>query len=292
MPRPRAKDLIGCHVSTAGGLHEAPARADAMGASAMQLFTANQRQWKAPVVTDELAARFRAALAASRVALVMSHASYLVNLASPNSEVRAKSLATFVEELRRCTKLGIPLLNFHPGAHVGAGEEAGIRLVADAMCAALDAVPDSPTRLLVELTAGQGSSIGHRLEHVAAILARVKAPKRTGICIDTAHVYAAGYDIKSPKGYDAFLREVGATVGLSAVAAVHVNDSKTALGSHVDRHEQLGLGTLGKAFFRRLLSDRRLRSIPLVLETPDEEQYAAEIALLRKLRGAGGRSSA
>jgi deoxyribonuclease IV len=288
MPRPRPKDLIGCHVSTAGGLHEAPARADAMGASSMQLFTANQRQWKAPVVTDALATRFREALAASHVALVMSHASYLVNLASPNGDVRAKSLATFVEELRRCTKLGIPLLNFHPGAHLGSGEETGIRLVADAMCAALDAVPHGPTRLLVELTAGQGSSIGHRLEQVAAILARVKAPERTGICIDTAHVYAAGYDIKAPEGYEAFFRGVAATVGLQAVSAVHVNDSKTALGSHVDRHEQLGQGTLGRAFFRRLVQDRRLRAVPLVLETPDEEQYPTEITLLRKLRASAG----
>jgi deoxyribonuclease-4 len=284
MPRTRASDLIGCHVSAAGGLHEAPARADAMDARSMQVFTANQRQWKAPVLTDELATRFREALAGSRVALVMSHASYLVNLANPQSDVRGKSLATFVEELRRCTKLGIPLLTFHPGAHLGAGEDAGIRLVADAMCAALDVVPDGPTRLVVELTAGQGSSIGHRLEQVAAILELVKAPARTGICIDTAHAYAAGYDIKSPEGYEAFVGRLDATVGLPAVAAVHVNDSKTALDSHVDRHEQLGEGTLGKAFFRRLVNDRRFSGIPLVLETPDEERYAAEMAMLRELR--------
>lgn len=284
MKKTRASDLIGCHVSTAGGLHEAPPRADGLGASAMQIFTANQRQWQAPVLTDAQAERFRAARAASKVKAVMSHASYLVNLASPKDDVRDKSLATFVTELRRCTALGIELLNFHPGAHLGAGEEVGIRLVSDAMCAALDAVPESKTRLVVELTAGQGSSIGHRVEQVAAILARVKAPGRTGVCIDTAHVYAAGYDIREAEGYEELFRSIAATVGLAAVAAVHVNDSKSAHGSHVDRHEELGRGTLGRAFFKRLVNDPRLRAVPLVLETPDEERYAAEIALLRKLR--------
>ncbi|MBN2360039.1 MAG: deoxyribonuclease IV [Deltaproteobacteria bacterium] len=286
MPRTRPLDWIGCHVSTGGGLHTAPARADAMGAAVMQIFTANQRTWRAPPLTAEGVAQYRQALAASSVRLVMSHDSYLINLASPKPDVAEKSLAAFVEEYRRCTLLGIPLLNFHPGAHLGAGEEAAIELVAAGMRTALADQPESATRLVVELTAGQGSNIGCTLEQVAAILDDAAAPDRSGVCVDTAHVYAAGYDIKSEAGYRKFFADFERAIGLDKLVAFHLNDSRSALGSHVDRHEFIGEGALGRGFFRRLVRDRRFADVPMFLETPDEERYAEEIKLLRRLRRA------
>jgi deoxyribonuclease-4 len=254
----------------------------------MQVFTANQRQWQAPVLTDAAVEAFRSALASSNVRVVMSHASYLVNLASPTEGVREKSLAAFAEEFRRCSRLGIPLLTFHPGAHLGAGEEQAIGLVADGMLRTLEVDRTSATKLVVELTAGQGTNIGHRLEQVAAILARVAAADRTAVCVDTAHVYAAGYDIRDEAGYQQFFRDFDQAIGLGRLAALHVNDSKVAHGSRVDRHEELGKGALGREFFERLVRDERLLGVPMMLETPDESRYAAEIALLRKLRAAGG----
>jgi deoxyribonuclease IV len=282
----RVLDWIGCHVSTLGGLHTAPARADAMGAAVMQIFTANQRTWRAPALTEALVVLFRQALVASGVRLVMSHDSYLINLASTNPDVAEKSLAGFVEEYRRCSALGIPLLNFHPGAHLGAGEEAAIELVAAGMRAAFADQPDSATKLVVELTAGQGTNIGHTLEQVAAILDDAGAPDRCGVCVDTAHVFAAGHDVKSEAGYVKFFADFDRVIGLEQLVAFHVNDSKSELGSHVDRHEFLGEGQLGREFFKRLVSDPRFFEIPMFLETPDEERYPDEIKLLRRLRKA------
>jgi len=279
-----ARDLIGCHVSTAGGLHQAPARADELGASVMQIFTANQRTWKAPALSDEQVSAFREALDASSVSVVMSHDSYLINLANPTEEMRARSMAAFLAEYERCTRLGIPLLNFHPGAHLGEGEERAIALVADGMKRTLDALPDSGTMLVVEATAGQGTNLGHRLEHLAAILEAVSAPERTGVCIDTQHVFAAGYDLKSERGYLAFFKQLDQLVGLDRLVGFHVNDSKTALASRVDRHEELGKGELGKTALARLARDKRFFKVPMFLETPDDERYAAEIKLLRKWR--------
>lgn len=284
MAKQRALDWIGCHVSTLGGLHTAPARADAMGAAVMQIFTANQRTWRAPALTEALVVLFRQALVASGVRLVMSHDSYLINLASTNPDVADKSLAGFIAEYRRCSALGIPLLNFHPGAHLGAGEEAAIELVAAGMRAAFADQPDSATRLVVELTAGQGTNIGHTLEQVAAILDDAGSPERSGVCVDTAHVFAAGYDVKSAAGYAKFFADFDRVIGLKKLVAFHVNDSKSELGSHVDRHEMLGEGQLGHAFFERLVSDPRFFEIPMFLETPDEERYPEEIKVLRKLR--------
>lgn len=280
----RAVDWLGCHVSTAGGVELAPGRADELGARSMQIFTANQRRWSVPDLTDEQVEAFRDARARSKVRVVMSHDSYLVNLASPKSDVRDKSLAAFIAEFRRCTRLGVELLNFHPGAHLGDGEQLGIDRVVDGLRRTLDAVPGSETRLVVELTAGQGSQLGARLEEVAAIVERVAAEPAMGVCVDTAHAYAAGYDIREPKGYRQFFKELDETVGLGRLAAFHVNDSKSGLGSRVDRHEEIGKGTLGRAFFERLVKDRRLKQVPMMLETPDETRYAAELRLLRRLR--------
>ncbi|MBW2524717.1 MAG: deoxyribonuclease IV [Deltaproteobacteria bacterium] len=283
---PRKPDLLGCHVSVAGGLDLAPGRADELGAFAIQIFTANQRRWVVPELSDEQVEAFRAARKASKVRVVMSHDSYLVNLASPKQDVWDKSLEAFITEYRRCTRLGVDLLNFHPGAHLGEGEEAGIERVVEGLGRAIDAVPDSATRLVVELTAGQGSSLGGRIEHAAAILDRVEADPPLGVCIDTQHVYAAGYDIREEKGYRTFFRDFDQLVGRKRLCAFHINDSKTELASRVDRHEEIGKGTLGRAFFKRLMKDRRLARVPMMLETPDETRYADELRLLRRLRTA------
>jgi deoxyribonuclease-4 len=281
---PRKSDFLGCHISVAGGLDLAPGRADELGAYAIQIFTANQRRWSVPELTDEQVESFREARKRSKVRVVMSHDSYLVNLASPKPDVRDKSLAAFIEEYQRCTRLGVDLLNFHPGAHLGTGEEEGIDRVVDGLLRTLDAVPDSSTRLVVEVTAGQGSSLGSRLEHVAAIVDRVDADPALGVCIDTQHMYAAGYDIREEAGYRAFFKQLDQLLGRKRLCAFHVNDSKTELGSHVDRHEEIGKGTLGRAFFKRLLQDRRLTRVPMMLETPDDSRYAAELKLLRRMR--------
>lgn len=277
-------DLIGCHISTAGGLHEAFARADATGARVMQIFTANQRSWKAPTLTDAQVAQFKAARQASQVVHVMSHDSYLVNLCSPKDDVRAKSLGNFVDEYRRCTRLGIEELNFHPGSHMGAELDAALQLVADGMRAALDAEPTSATLLLVEITAGQGTNLGHTLEEVAALLDLAGSPARVGVCVDTAHAYAAGYDLKGEAGYRQFFTQFDAAIGLERLKAFHLNDSKPELGSRVDRHACIGKGNLGEATFARLVRDERFARVPMFLETPEEELYAEEIALLKRLR--------
>jgi len=257
----------------------------------MQIFTANQRTWKAPVITDAQVAQYHEALADSGVAVVMSHDSYLVNLASPKLDVRARSLETFLAEQLRCTRLEVPLLNFHPGAHLGSGEAAGIELVAAGMRRALETQPDSSTRLVIETTAGQGTNIGHQLEQVAEILALVDAPERTGVCVDTAHVFAAGYDLGSERGYRAFWKRFDQLIGLDALVAFHLNDSKTELGSRVDRHEEIGKGKIGKAALTRLLRDRRFFKVPMFLETPDDESYPAEMNLLRRWRARPRRSA-
>lgn len=281
---PGTPDLIGCHVSTAGGVHKAPARADEMGASTMQIFTANQRTWRAPKLTEAEAAAFKEARAASQLELVMSHDSYLINLASPREDVLEKSLAAFLEEYRRCTLLDIELLNFHPGSHLKSGEESGLVLVAAGMKRALESQHDSKTLLVIEVTAGQGTNLGYKLEHLQYLLDEVGAPERTGICIDTAHVFGAGYDIKDEQGYQDFFTQLDRLIGLDKLRAFHMNDSKAELGSRVDRHEKIGNGKIGAAAFERIMRDPRFFGCPMFLETPDDDAYPEEMRLLRSMR--------
>jgi deoxyribonuclease-4 len=277
--------MLGAHVSTAGGLARAPENGRAIAAEAIQVFTRNQVQWKGRPVGKREAAAFRAALATSGIRVVLSHGSYLVNLASPVRALLHRSRAAFLAEMRRCHALGIPHLIFHPGAHMGAGEEAGLATIAQSLDhvlergAALDVMP------LLEVTAGQGSTLGHRFEHLAEILARLRRPERVGVCLDTCHLYAAGYDIATPRGYDRTLAELDRHVGLRKVRAMHLNDAKLGLGSRRDRHESIGRGHLGLATFRRVVRDPRFREVPKVLETPGPlARWEAELRLLRRLR--------
>ncbi len=281
-----ADPMLGAHVSTAGGLHNAPERGREIAAEAIQVFTRNQVHWAARPVSRSEAAAFRAAVERNRIRVVLSHGSYLVNLATPDRVVRERSRAAFLAEMRRCHALGIPYLVFHPGAHLGAGEEEGLRRVAESLNHALDRGHGLAVMPLLEVTAGQGSSVGHSFEHLARILEQLETPLRVGVCLDTCHLLAAGYDIATPRGYARTMEDLDQTVGLSRVKAFHLNDAKRGLGSRLDRHESIGRGFLGAVTFRRLLRDRRFRGVPMVLETPGGlPRWKEELALLRRLRG-------
>lgn len=276
--------LLGAHVPTTGGLSTAAENGRAIGADTIQVFTRNQVQWKSkPIAADEAVA-FKQAIAASGVRIVLSHGSYLVNLASPDPATLKKSRDAFVAELERCHALGVAYLVFHPGAHMGAGEDAGVAAVVASLDHALERAEGLAVMALVEVTAGQGSYVGHRFEHIAAILDRVKRPERLGVCLDTCHLLAAGYDIARPDGYEETLASFDRIVGLRRLKAVHLNDAKKGLGSKLDRHEAIGAGFLGLETFRRLMNDPRFEELPMVLETPgDLDEWTKEIALLRGL---------
>jgi deoxyribonuclease IV len=277
--------LLGAHVPTAGGLFRAPENGRAIAATAIQVFTRNQRQWAAaPLSAGEVRA-FRSSLAGSGVEAVLSHASYLINLASLVPDFLRRSRETLVAELRRCHDLGIPYAIVHPGAHMGAGEAAGLRAVARSLDHVLGRTRRLRSAVLLEVTAGQGSCLAHRFEHLAEVLAQVRDPDRVGVCLDTCHLLAAGYDLATPRGYERTLAEFDRLVGLPKLKAIHLNDSKLGLGSRRDRHAPVGEGHLGLRAFGRILNDPRLAGVPMVLETPGGlPAWQREIALLRGLR--------
>lgn len=274
---------LGAHVPTAGGLARAPQHGRDLGAAAIQLFTRNQVQWQARPIAPEEAAGFREALLGSGVELVLAHASYLVNLASPDPELLEKSRAAFRADLERCQALGVAQLVFHPGAHMGAGEEAGLARLAESLDAVVDSLPGLRVQPTLEVTAGQGSCLGHSFEHLAQVLGRARCGPRLGVCLDTCHLLAAGHDIASEEGFERVLAELERAFGLARVTAFHLNDAKQPRGSRLDRHAAIGQGHLGRAFFRRLMRDPRFFGLPMVLETPSGlAGWKREIALLRR----------
>lgn len=283
--------LLGAHVPTAGGLALAPPRGRAIAAEAIQVFTRNQVQWKARPVAEEEAEGFRAAVRASGLKAVLAHGSYLVNLASPDAAALERSRGAFLQEMERCHALGIPYLVFHPGAHLGAGEEAGLATVARSLDLVLERGEALAVMPLLEVTAGQGSAVGYRFEHLALIFERVRHPERLGVCLDTCHLLAAGYDIASARGCQQTLRALEAVIGIGKVKAFHLNDAKQGLGSRLDRHAPIGRGFIGRAGFRRLLADPRFRGLPAVLETPGPlAAWKRELRLLRGLVKRRGRA--
>jgi deoxyribonuclease IV len=283
---------LGAHVSTAGGASTAFPRAAAIGCDALQIFVKNANAWRARPLASAEADAFHAAHAATAGHAapaplpVVAHAGYLINLCSPKLDVHERSQEALADELARCDALGVPGLVLHPGAHLGAGEAAGIDGVARALDAVHAALPTARARVLLENTAGQGTVLGARLGQLAAIIARVDAPERVGVCLDTCHAFAAGYDLRSEAGYLAFLDEVDATVSLARVAAVHLNDSQFGLGAGKDRHASIGAGELGAAAFARWIADPVWGDRPMVLETPlgdDDLGHARDLATLRAL---------
>jgi len=276
---------LGAHVSTAGGISNAVLQGRDLACEAIQVFTRNQRQWRPRPLDPAEAGRFRTAAAeAGYRKAAMSHASYLINLCAAAPETLARSREAFLDEIERCAQLRIPYLCVHPGSHLGAGEAAGLEAVAESLKEALRATRGKRVMVLVENTAGQGTNLGHRLEHLAELL-RLVGSRRLGVCIDTCHLFAAGYDLRSLRAYEETMAELERTVGLDRVRALHLNDSKHPCGSKRDRHEHIGEGAIGRAAFRRLVRDPRFSALPAVLETPGgPEGYAKNLQRLRRMR--------
>jgi len=257
--------LLGSHLSIAGGMHKALEKAASCGFNTVAVFVRNQVQWKFSPLSERAVALFRRARRRLAISPVVAHASYLVNLAG-SGEVRERSIAAMVEDLSRCGRLGIDYLVFHPGSNGNAA--LGIALIADALNRIVAACPSRRPKILLETTAGQGNSIGHTFAQLAEILSLLARPGRFGICLDTCHVFAAGYDIRAPRAYRATMAQFDSLVGLERLLAIHVNDSKRPLASRVDRHEHIGRGLIGPAGFANIVNDARLAGVPLILETP------------------------
>lgn len=278
-------NLLGAHMSIAGGHALAIDRATAFEMTACQIFTKNANQWNAKPIAAEAAEGFQARLADSDIAFVVAHDSYLINLGTPDDVLWEKSKNAFADELARCDQLGVRCLVTHPGAHMGSGEEAAIRKVAEGL---ERAVADSERAMvLLETTAGQGTTLGHRFEHLAKMLELVspETADRIGVCLDTCHAFVAGYDLSTPEGYEATWEEFARLIGLDRLKVLHVNDAKKPLGSRVDRHEHLGKGFIGETGFRLLMNDARLQGRPLLLETQKGDDCAEDKVNMDFLRG-------
>jgi len=275
---------VGAHVSASGGVENAPVNAHDIGAKAFALFTKNQRQWFAAPLTNDNIEKFKENCAkyGYKPGHILPHDSYLINLGNPSEEALGKSQKSFLDEMKRCELLGLTLLNFHPGGHLKQiSEEECMNRIAASVNLALEKTKG--VTAVIENTAGQGSWIGFRFEHLKFIIDLVEDKSRVGVCLDTCHTFTAGYDIKSEKGYEATLKEFEKVVGLKYLKGIHLNDSKKELGSHVDRHDNLGKGLLGNDVFKRIMNDPRFDDIPIILETPDETLWAKEINWLYSL---------
>ena len=284
--------ILGAHMSIAGGYYKAVEAAKERGCDCVQLFTKNNNQWRAKDLTDDDAARFQKALAELGIKHPIAHDSYLINLASPDAELWKKSLEAYIVELERAERLGIPYVVMHPGAFTTSSEEEGLKTVVRAFDEVHRQTPGLKVVTLIENTAGQGSCLGWKFEQLAEIIAGCADPERLGVCIDTCHLFAAGYPLGTPKEYKATFKQLADTVGLDRVRAFHLNDSKQGLGSRVDRHEHIGRGKLGLEAFRLLLNDRRFAKVPMYLETAKEQEKGEEmdvvnLRVLRKLVASG-----
>ena len=275
---------IGAHVSASGGVGNAILNAEAIGANAFALFTRNQRSWVSKPLPQLEIDGFKALLIdrGFKSEMVLPHDSYLINLGSPDEETLQKSRAAFLDEMQRAQQLGLKLMNFHPGSHLNKiSEEECLDQIAREVNAAL--AQTEGVTAVIENTAGQGTNLGWKFEHIARIIEGIDDKSRVGVCIDTCHTLAAGYDISTEMGYNFCFEEFERLVGFKYLRAIHLNDSKKGTGSHVDRHESLGLGMMGKSFFARFMHDERFDNMPIILETPDPTRWAEEIRWLRSL---------
>jgi deoxyribonuclease-4 len=277
---------LGAHESIAGGVHKAFDRAQSVGCDAVQIFVRPNRSWAVPRLTEEDVALFRARAAETAIRPVVAHSSYLLNLASPEDDLWHRSIDTLIIELERCEALGVRWLVIHPGAHVGTGEEVGLMRMAQALGDVHAATVGIGARILLETTAGQGTRLGHRFEHLAWLLEHTAEGERLGVCLDTCHAFAAGYELRTPEGYAATMAALDRVIGLERLKAIHLNDSKGELGSRKDRHEHIGKGHIGLAGFRHVLNDPRLLGLPGLLETPksdDLHEDRENLSVLRSL---------
>ncbi len=278
--------LLGAHMSIAGGVDKAIERGMSLSCTAIQLFTKNSNQWLGKPITGDEAERFKALKKKSGIRQVVAHDSYLINLASGDSELRKKSIDALINEMERCRMLEIPYIVAHPGAHTGIGEDEGIKNIInslDIICAKTDGWG---VDIALETTAGQGTNIGYRFEHLGRIISEVRYNHRIKTCIDTCHIFAAGYDIRTPEGYEQVINTFNKLIGLDKLACIHLNDSKKGFESRVDRHEHIGKGFIGKEGFRLIMNDRRFSSVSRILETPkgpDMREDKINLKCLRKL---------
>ncbi|PYK12200.1 MAG: deoxyribonuclease IV [Verrucomicrobia bacterium] len=271
-------------MSIAGGVNMAIGRARSINCTAMQMFVKNNMQWFARPLTRDEIRTFLEHQQRSELFSIFAHANYLINLAATNGQFHANSIRSLSEELVRADRLELPFLVLHPGAHLGAGEEAGLEKIMESIDRVFSALPKIKTRIALETTAGQGSCLGNKFEQLAYIISRVREPERLCVCLDTAHVFAAGYDIASEASARKTFREFDRIVGLHRLVAIHLNDSKTGCGSRVDRHEHIGKGEIGVAPFRVIMGDRRFRKIPKVLETPKGKELREDVMNLKTLQ--------
>lgn len=289
------KDFLGAHMSISGGVHLAPERGRAAGCNVIQIFTQNANQWRGKMPSDSDAAVFKEKREAYGIQDVVSHDIYLINLASAPGETREKSMIAFQEEMQRCSRLGIDKIVMHPGSHLGEGEDTGLKRISNSFNALFSSTPEYTGKVLLENTAGQGTNLGYRFSHLKAIIEGSDFADRFGVCLDTCHSFAAGYDLKTDTGYQATFEEFDRLIGLQRLACFHMNDSKKGLESHVDRHEHIGQGTLGLEPFRMLLNDARFQTVLKILETPkgdNDEMDAVNLALLRGMIVAGENTDA
>ena len=275
---------IGAHVSASGGVFNAPINAKNIGADAFALFVKNQRQWSAKPLSDDDIAKFKANLATSGIKSdhILAHDSYLINLGHPDEILRKKSVEAFIDEVERCEKLGIKLLNFHPGSHLNEiSAEICLQNIANSLNFAI--ANTSGVKLVIENTAGQGSNLGFKFEQIAYIIERITDKRRIGVCIDTCHAFAGGYDFRTKKSYEKTMSEFDRIIGYKFLSGMHLNDTKNELGVRKDRHESLGRGFLGLSSFENIMNDKQIDEIPLILETIDESIWADEIKILRNM---------
>lgn len=281
--------FVGAHVSAAGGVENAPVNAHSIGATAFALFTKNQRQWVAPALTPKSIDTFKANCQkyGYTPAQILPHDSYLINLGNPDKVALEKSRVAFFDEMLRCQQLGLDRLNFHPGSHLNqVSEEESLRLIAESINMALERTQG--VTAVIENTSGQGSNLGYTFEQIRFIIDLVEDKTRVGVCIDTCHAFTAGYDISTPKAFEQTFAHFDKVIGFGFLKGMHLNDTKKGLGSRVDRHENLGDGILGLEPFRLIMTDPRFAGIPLILETPDETRWAAEVKLLNEMMNGKG----
>ena len=279
------KPLLGAHMPTAGGHHNAITDGVKIGCHTVQIFTTSPRQWRSPSISPELAEKFKQIVREAGITKTVAHDSYLINLAAePGSDVLAKSRAAFRGEIERAEALGVDFLVSHPGAHGGAGEDIGIARLIESLDIIHQETTGAKVRVAIETTAGQGTYLGGKFEQIARILNGVKEPERLAVCLDTCHVFAAGYDIRTPETYRATMREFDEVIGLARLQVIHANDSQKAFGSHADRHAHIGEGEIGLEAFRLLVNDPRLAGLPIIVETPDSEtMHEVNVKRLREL---------
>lgn len=287
MPK-KAEILLGAHMSTSGGLHNAIQHGVNTGCSTIQIFTKNNNRWEQRPTTDEEAEKFLDAQEESGITPVISHTAYLINLATPNQDFHNKSLKALIDEIERAEQVRIPDVVLHPGSPVDGTPEYGMKKIIESLNHCIDKTPNAKARIALELTAGQGSHLGYTFEQIAEMIAGVDNKSRISVCLDTCHIFAAGYDIRTSAAYEQTMKQFAKIIGMKYLKVIHLNDSLKDLGSRVDRHTHIGEGTIGVEAFKFIMQDARFEKIPKLLETPKDEDYEDDkrnLALLRKLAG-------